>query len=119
MRNRAMALILMVSLPIAPAICDGAISSTETPAAPCHAHATPAPSTGDLGPDDEGQCCAACDAYITGKLSPDTALQLALLTAPGAPLLRVPNRTSVEDPAHLPPDRSSSPFQRQNSPLRI
>ena len=106
MRNRVLALLLMVFVPIAPAICEGSAPEPEAAVPSCHAHAAATPGADDLGADDDAQCCAACDAYVSGKLSSEAPLQLALLVAPSQPQLRLLAWTS-------------SAYTRQNSPLRI
>ena len=119
MRKRVLALLLIGSMPIAPAICKGSTRDRETPAPPCHAHAAQPESPEAPAADDEGQCCAACDAYVSAKLSFDALLQLALVAVSSAPELQAPDWTGLPGPTHPPPDRSVSPFLRHNSPLRI
>ena len=119
MRNRVLALLLMVFVPIAPAICEGSAPEPEAAVPSCHAHAAATPGADDLGADDDAQCCAACDAYVSGKLSSEAPLQLALLVAPSQPQLRLPGWTGRAGHAHPPPLDSSSAYTRQNSPLRI
>ncbi len=119
MRNRVLALLLMVFVPIAPAICQGSAPEPETAVPPCHAHPAATPGADDLGADDDAQCCAACDAYVSGKLSSDTPQQVALLVAPSQPQLRLPAWTGRASHAHPSPLDSSSAYLRQSSPLRI
>ena len=119
MRNRVLALLLMVFVPIAPAICEGSAPEPEAAVPSCHAHAAATPGADDLGADDDAQCCAACDAYVSGKLSSEAPLQLALLVAPSQPQLRLLAWSSRASHAHPPPLDSSSAYLRQSSPLRI
>ena len=119
MRKRVLALLLIVSMPIAPAICKGSTPDRETPTPPCHAHAAQPESPEAPAPDDERQCCAACDAYVSAKASFDALLQVALVGAASAPALQAPDGTGIPGRDHPPPHGSISPFPRQNSPLRI
>jgi hypothetical protein len=119
MRKRVLALLLIVSMPIAPAICKGSTRDRETPAPPCHAHPAQPESPEEPAPDDEAQCCAACDAYVSAKLSFDALLQVALVGVSNAPELQAPDWTSLPGLTHPPPEHSVSPFLRHNSPLRI
>ncbi|MCH6561971.1 MAG: hypothetical protein IH800_06070 [Myxococcales bacterium] len=117
MRNRVLALLLMIFVPIAPAICEGSAPEPKAAVPPCHAHPAAAPD--DLGADDDAQCCAACDAYVSGKLSSETLQQVALLVAPSQLQLRLPAWTSRASHTHLSPLDSSSAYLRQSSPLQI
>ncbi len=119
MRNRVLALLLTIFVPIAPAICEGSAPEPEAAVPPCHAHAAATPGADDLGADDDAQCCAACDAYVSGKLSSEAPLQVTLLVAPSQPQLRLPAWTSRASHAYPPPLDSSSAYLRQSSPLRI
>ncbi len=119
MRNQVLALLLMAIVPIAPAICQGSAPEPEPGVPPCHAHPAATPGTDDLGADNDAQCCAACDAYVSGKLSSEALQQVALLVAPSQPQLRLPAWTGRASHAHPPPLDSSSAYPRQNSPLRI
>ncbi len=119
MRNRVLALLLTIFVPIAPAICEGSAPEPEAAVPSCHAHPAATPGADDPGADDDVQCCAACDAYVSGKLSSETLQQVALLVAPSQLQLRLPAWTSGASHAQLPPLDSSSAYLRQGSPLRI
>jgi hypothetical protein len=117
MTAKLLVVYLVLALPAARALCDGAMPVPDTKQPTCHTPA-PQPEGGGL-PLAEADCCPACDVYVWGDASeevPSAGILMGTADLTAAPL--APASTLRQRVEH-PPDRSPPRYARDHTPLRL
>lgn len=117
MTAKLLAVYLVLALPAARALCDGATPIPDTAQPTCHTQA-PQPEGGGL-PLAEADCCPACDLYVWGDAAdevPSAGILVGALHV-AAPSLApaAPSRDRVEHP----PDPGPPRYARDHASLRL